>query len=137
MSDVQTTAVDPAERFLQRTTPVQRVHSILHRYPALSPAVVLMLAALALGALNSRFFLPANLSLIAQQVAVVGGLAVGQTLIILTAGIDLSVGAIMVFTSIVMAGSAANFGVPATRNASAPDDFNFTTWESIVGSVTS
>jgi fructose transport system permease protein len=112
MSDVQSTSVDPAERFLQRMTPVQRVHSILHRYPALSPAVVLILAAVVLGSLNNRFFLPSNLSLIAQQVAVVGGLAVGQTLIIMTAGIDLSVGAIMVFTSIVMAGSAANYGVP-------------------------
>ena len=112
MSDVQATTVDPAERLLQRMTPVQRVHGILHRYPALSPAVVLVLAAVVLGSLNNRFFLPSNLSLVAQQVAVVGGLAVGQTLIILTAGIDLSVGAIMVFTSIVMAGSAANFGVP-------------------------
>ena len=42
---------------------------------------------------------PANLSLITQQVAVVGALAVGQTLIILTAGIDLSVGAVMVLSS--------------------------------------
>src|SRR5688500_17891007 len=32
---------------------------------------------------------------------------------------------------------AANFGVPAKRNASAPDDFSETTWESIVGSLTS
>ena len=112
MSEVQATTVDAAEQFLQRQTTVQRIHSILHSYPALSPAVVLILAAVVLGAFNNRFFLPANLSLVAQQVAVVGGLAVGQTLIILTAGIDLSVGAVMVFTSIVMAGGAANFGVP-------------------------
>src|SRR3954466_1770618 len=32
---------------------------------------------------------------------------------------------------------AANFGVPATKKASAPDDFSDTTWESMVGSVTS
>lgn len=112
MSEVQAAAVDPAERFLNRMTFVQRVHGVLHRYPALSPAVVLILAAIVLGTLNNRFYRPENLSLVAQQVAVVGGLAVGQTLIILTAGIDLSVGAVMVFTSIVMAGSAANFGVP-------------------------
>ena len=37
------------------------------------------------------------MSLIIQQVIVVGTLAIGQTIIILTAGIDLSVGAIMVF----------------------------------------
>ena len=105
-------AIDPAERFLHETTPLQRVHYILHRYPAISPAVVLVLAGLVLGAVNTRFFLPANLSLVVQQVAVVGGLAVGQTLIILTAGIDLSVGAIMIFSAIVMAASASTYGLP-------------------------
>jgi len=104
--------IDPAERFLHETTPLQRIHHVLHRYPAISPAVVLVLAGLVLGAFNNRFFLPANLSLVVQQVAVVGGLAVGQTLIILTAGIDLSVGAIMIFSAIVMAASASTYGLP-------------------------
>jgi fructose transport system permease protein len=104
--------IDPAERFLHETTPLQRIHHVLHRYPAISPAVVLVLAGLVLGAFNNRFFLPGNLSLVVQQVAVVGGLAVGQTLIILTAGIDLSVGAIMIFSAIVMAASASTYGLP-------------------------
>jgi fructose transport system permease protein len=112
MSQAQPTAVDPAERFLHRQTPIQRLHHVLHAYPAISPLVVLVLSCIVFGLLNPRFFLPENLSLIGQQVAVVGGLAVGQTLIILTAGIDLSVGAIMVFTAIVMASSAANLGLP-------------------------
>jgi fructose transport system permease protein len=112
MTEPQATSADPAERFLHETTLLQRVHHLLHRYPAISPAVVLVLAAIVLGAVNTRFFLPANLSLVAQQVAVVGGLAVGQTLIILTAGIDLSVGAVMVFTAIVMAASASTYGLP-------------------------
>jgi fructose transport system permease protein len=112
MSEVPRKAEDPADRFLQRRTPVQRIHHVLHAYPALSPAVVLVLAAIVFGQLNPRFFLAENLSLVAQQVAVVGALAIGQTLIIMTAGIDLSVGAVMVFTSIVMAGSAANYGLP-------------------------
>jgi fructose transport system permease protein len=112
MSAIQTPSVDPAERFLQRQTPIQRVHHILHAYPALGPALVLVLSAIVFGLLNPRFYAAANLSLIAQQVAVVGALAVGQTIIILTAGIDLSVGAIMVFTSVVMAASASKFGLP-------------------------
>ena len=112
MTDVQATAADPAERFLHEVSPMQRVHHLLHRYPAISPAVVLILAGLVLGAVNNRFFLPSNLSLVIQQVAVVGGLAVGQTLIILTAGIDLSVGAIMIFSAIVMAASASTYGLP-------------------------
>ena len=45
---------------------------------------------------SDRFLQPGNMSLIIQQVMVVGTLAIGQTIIILTAGIDLSVGAIMV-----------------------------------------
>jgi len=61
-----------------------------------------VLAAVAFGLLNSRFYLLQNLSLVAQQVAVVGSLAAGQTLVILTAGIDLSIGAVMVLSSLVM-----------------------------------
>ena len=43
---------------------------------------------------------------------VVGTLGIAQTLVILTAGIDLSVGAIMVLSSIVMAKLSADAGVP-------------------------
>jgi fructose transport system permease protein len=112
MSQLQVTADDPAERFIRRQTPLQRVHHVLHTYPAISPAIVLIVACVVFGLVNPRFFRPENLSLIGQQVAVVGALAVGQTLIIMTAGIDLSVGAVMVFTSIAMAGSVVNLGLP-------------------------
>jgi fructose transport system permease protein len=102
-----------AEELLNRPPSAgQRVHSVLHRQPALSPAIVLLLAALAFGLLSSHFFRPQNLSLVFQQVAVVGSLAVGQTLIILTAGIDLSVGAVMVLSSLVMSKLAYEQGVP-------------------------
>ena len=97
---------DAAEEFLEHRTTAQRVQTTLHRYPWLSPAIVLVLSVIVFSLLNSRFATPNNLSLITQQVAVVGALAVGQTLIILTAGIDLSCGAIMVFTSMVMAKTA-------------------------------
>ena len=65
------------------------------------------------GVLNPRFLYANNLSLITQQVAVVGTLAIAQTLIILTAGIDLSVGAMMVLASMVMAQTASQNGFPA------------------------
>lgn len=103
---------DAAEEFLDRRSPAQRVQTTLHRYPWLSPAIVLLLSVIAFGFLNENFATPNNLSLISQQVAVVGALAVGQTLIILTAGIDLSCGAIMVFSSMVMAKTAADAGIP-------------------------
>ena len=101
---------DLAEEFLDRQTPARRVRQLLLRYPALSPAIVFIASLVVFGILNDRFLQPANLSLVAQQVAVVGALAVAQTLIILTAGIDLSVGAVMTLTSIVMARLATDHG---------------------------
>jgi fructose transport system permease protein len=102
-----------ADELLNRPpTPGQRVHSVLHRQPALSPAIVLILACVAFGLLNSRFYRLENLSLVAQQVAVVGSLAAGQTLVILTAGIDLSIGAVMVLSSLVMSKLVFDHGVP-------------------------
>lgn len=90
----------------------RRVHDTLHRFPALSPLLVLIIACLVFGLVNNRFFQPANLSIVFQQAAIVGALAVGQTLIILTAGIDLSVGAVMVLASLVMAKLGAVSGFP-------------------------
>ncbi len=52
-----------------------------------------------------------NFSLILQQVMVVGVLAIGQTLIILTAGIDLSCGMVMALGSIVMTKFAVDLGM--------------------------
>jgi fructose transport system permease protein len=91
---------------------VRRVHGVLHRLPALSPLIVLILAAVVFGLLNERFFRPANLSIVLQQAAVVGSLAVGQTLVILTAGIDLSIGAAMVLATLVTAKLASDSGIP-------------------------
>ncbi|MCK0117619.1 ABC transporter permease [Isoptericola sp. S6320L] len=113
MTAATTTAPDPAAAFLDHRSPLERARGVLHRYPALSPAIVLVLSVIVFGILNDRFLAPSNLSLITQQVAVVGTLAVAQTLIILTAGIDLSVGSVMVLASMVMAQVASGSGAPA------------------------
>ena len=89
-----------------------RLHQVLHDHPTLGPAFVLVIAVIAFSVTADRFLAPANLSLIVQQVMVVGTLGIAQTLVILTAGIDLSVGAIMVLSSIVMAKLSADAGVP-------------------------
>ena len=89
-----------------------RIHDILHSNATLGPLFVLVLAVLIFSVAADGFLEPANLSLIVQQVMVVGTLGIAQTLIILTAGIDLSVGAIMVLSSIVMAKLSADQGVP-------------------------
>jgi fructose transport system permease protein len=91
----------------------QRTHELLHRYPALSPALVLVLACIVFSFLSNRFLKLENLSLVAQQVSIVGALAVGQTLVVLTAGIDLSIGAVCVLASLVMSKLVFNNHAPA------------------------
>lgn len=100
--------VDLAEEFASRTSPMQRVQNTLHKYPFLSPLVVLIVAMIIFTLLNERFILPTNLSLMTQQTVIVGTLAIAQTLVILTAGIDLSIGAIMVFGQMFMANLAVS-----------------------------
>ena len=102
-----------AEELARRShTPIQRVQHLLHARPAISPAVVLVISVLVFSGLNSRFASANSLSLVIQQVAVVAALAVGQTLIILTAGIDLSVGAVTILSMMVMATVASKNHVP-------------------------
>ena len=89
-----------------------RLQHLLHGNPTLGPLAVLIVAIIAFSIANQRFFAAANLSLVLAQVTVIAVLALGQTLIILTAGIDLSVGAIAVFSSILMANFATKLGMP-------------------------
>jgi fructose transport system permease protein len=95
-----------------RPSPLTRLQHLLHAQATIGPAVVLLVAVVVFALLSPRFLTPGNISLVLQQVAVIGTLAVGQTIVILTAGIDLSCGAIMVLTSIVMAKVAADTGLP-------------------------
>jgi len=103
---VTTTAVPDLTDEFGASTLVQRIQSTLHRYPYLSPLIVLIVAMIVFSLLNERFILPTNLSLMTQQTVIVGTLAIAQTLIILTAGIDLSIGAVMVFGQMMMANLA-------------------------------
>ncbi len=79
----------------------------------LGPAIALVLACAFFSFQHERFLTLQNFSLILQQVMVVGTIAIGQTLIILTAGIDLSCGMVMALGSIVMTKVAADYGLNA------------------------
>jgi fructose transport system permease protein len=88
--------------------------SVLTRARAIStlgPVLALVLASIFFATRSDRFLTTDNLSLVVQQVAVVGIIAIGQTLIILTAGIDLSCGAVMAFGTIVMTRLAVTHGL--------------------------
>ena len=102
-----------AEQFAMRQqSPVQRVQHLLHSHPALSPLMVLIVAFIVFTIINPRFAQPGTISIVLQQTAVIAALAIGQTLVILTAGIDLAVGAISILSMLLMANLAANNGVP-------------------------
>ena len=109
------TPLTPEEELEQLTpppTPLDRARRQLHAHPAIGTFLVLVASCIVFGALNPRFIASQNISLMLQQVAVVAALSVAQTVIILTAGIDLSVGAAMILAQLVMAQLAANNHVP-------------------------
>lgn len=96
-----------------RTGFVHKVQHALHMNPSLVPLIVLLLSILVFGLLlGSKFFSPFALTLILQQVQIVGIVAAAQSIVILTAGIDLSVGAIMVLSSVVMGQFTFRYGIP-------------------------
>ncbi|WP_116134673.1 ABC transporter permease [Tropicimonas sp. IMCC34043] len=91
-----------------------KVQHLLHNNPTLVPVIVLAVSLAVFGVIaGGRFFSAFNLSLIIQQVSIIGMLAAAQSLIIITAGIDLSVAAIMVLMSVIMGNLAVFMGVPS------------------------
>jgi fructose transport system permease protein len=91
----------------------KRLQRFLHVYPTTVPFVVLVLGLLLGMAVNySHFVSGSNLTTVLTQVTIIGILGIAQTLIILTAGIDLSVGVVMVLSSVVMGRLAVYDGVP-------------------------
>lgn len=97
-----------------KKTHLQRIQHFLHGNPAMVPVIILIVSVIAFRIVaGDRFFTAFNLSLIIQQVTIIGFLACAQTLIVLTAGIDLSIAAIMVLASVVAGKFAVVLGVPS------------------------
>jgi fructose transport system permease protein len=95
------------------STPIRRLQHFLHAHPTAIPAIVLVLAIVLFSIVaGGKFLHPFNFSLVLQQVTIIGIVGVAQTLIVLTAGIDLSVGAMMVLSSVVMGKFAISVGMP-------------------------
>jgi len=105
-------ATNVAEFADTRKSPIHRIQHALHVTPSLVPLVVLIASLVMFGIFANNFFTPFALTLILQQVQIVGIVAAAQTLVILTAGIDLSVGAIMVLSSVVMGQFTFRYGLP-------------------------
>jgi ribose/xylose/arabinose/galactoside ABC-type transport system permease subunit len=90
-------AVLPAEQ--KRTDVV----SILGRF---APLIFLTILVIILSILRPNFLSPFNVFNVMRQIAFIGIIAVGMTFVILTAGIDLSVGSLLAFAGIVCASVA-------------------------------
>jgi fructose transport system permease protein len=78
---------------------------------AVGPLAALILAVLFFALKTDTFWSINNISTVANQVGYLGVLAIGQTLIILTAGIDLSVGLVMAFGAMVVAKTSEQSGL--------------------------
>ncbi len=84
---------------------------VLPPVTVLGPLLALLAACVFFTTQSDRFLSGQNFSLILQQVMVVGVIAIGQTLIILTAGIDLSCGMAMALGSVVATKFAVDYGM--------------------------
>ena len=71
-----------------------------------APLIFLILLMAVFAFVEPRFLTPVNLFNIARQVSVTGLLAIGMTFVILTAGIDLSIGSLLAFAGLVAAAVA-------------------------------
>ncbi|MBA3414279.1 MAG: ribose ABC transporter permease, partial [Chloroflexia bacterium] len=71
-------------------------------------ALVLLIVVAAF--LSPRFLTPVNLMNVLRQTAIVGVLGIGMTFVILTAGIDLSVGATLALSAVLLAGTLEGTG---------------------------
>jgi len=84
---------------------------VLRALGAVGPFLALLAACVFFATRSDRFLTGDNLSIVLQQVMVVGVIAIGQTLVILTAGVDLSCGTVMALGAIVMTKLAAELGM--------------------------
>ena len=94
-------------------TTVAKLRGFLRDNPTMIPALVLIISVLGFGIANSRFLGLGALTTVLQQVTVTGFVALAQSVVILTAGIDLSVGEILILSSLVMGNLAVMSGMPA------------------------
>ena len=108
-----TGASEKVAEFHEETSLLKKIQHWLHQTPSAVPMIVLVASVIVFALLSDNFFKATTMSTILQQIAIVGIIGCAQTIVILTAGIDLSVGAIAVFSSVLMGQLSFRFGIPA------------------------
>lgn len=97
-------------RVRRKQTPLQQILNFTSRYTV---QIALLLLILAFSFLSDRFLEVGNFSNIIQQSSIIAIAAIGATFVIITAGIDLSVGSTVALTGILSAGVIVNNNFPA------------------------
>ncbi len=87
------------------------IRLILGRYGVLIGYLVFVIVA---SSLSPRFLKPVNILNIVRQVSIFGILGIGQTFVILAAGIDLSVGAVLALVVVLCGGLLPQLGIVPT-----------------------
>src|SRR5208337_3940667 len=78
------------------------IQHYIHGHPWVSPLVALALSVIVFAISAPTFRTPHNLSLVLQQASVLAAVSAGQALVVLSGGIDLSVGVVMVLSALVI-----------------------------------
>jgi ribose transport system permease protein len=76
--------------------------------------IVIALGAIALGILSPVFFTRLNIENLLFSSTIIAVIAIGESFVILVAGIDLSVGAVLALSSVLSVGLVNDFGVPVS-----------------------
>jgi inositol transport system permease protein len=87
--------------------------NLLHRFGLL---LVILFVGLALSLLTDTFLSVANFTNVARQISINGILAVGVTFVLLTAGVDLSLGSVVAFSGV----ACATFAHPGDHSVFVP-----------------
>ncbi len=88
------------------TSPAQQGFDAFTFLARFAPLIFLLLLMLIFAIMEPRFLSSINLFNVMRQVSITGLLAIGMTFVILTAGIDLSIGSLLAFAGLVAAAVA-------------------------------
>lgn len=90
----------PSTEAWERPQRYLEVRGLIERFGTVIALVIVLIAA---SLLSDRFFSQTNIMNVIRQTAIVGVLAIGMTFVILTAGIDLSVGSMLALVVVLVA----------------------------------
>lgn len=84
------------------------LRTFLERYGVLLGFIIFVIVATII---QPRFLTPTNLLNVIRQVSIFGIMAIGETFVIITAGIDLSIGSILALVVVIVAGLLPVYGI--------------------------